>query len=248
MKPVPRFASHQTQPKRNSCRVIFVTGTDTGVGKTLLTAMLLQHLRESGVKAHATKPFCSGGTGDVELLSAVQDGELSGPEVNPFYFDEPLAPLVAERIHHRTVPLQAVVSHIRTLSRGCEVLLVEGSGGLLVPLGEGFSVADLIRALICEVLVVAQNRLGTINHTLLTVRHLQSAEIHRSRALRAVKVVLMDGSGKDVSCRTNRSLLAELLAPVPVFQVPFLGRNACSAKSVKNNRKKITKTLASISE
>jgi len=226
--------------------ILFVTGTDTGVGKTLFTAMLLHHLREQGHHAHAVKPFCSGGTGDVTLLGAMQKGELAPSELNPFYYDEPVAPLIAGRAHKKCVSLPRVLAHLRKVSSGCEVLLVEGSGGLLVPLGEGYTVADLIRALQCEVVVVARNKLGTINHTLLTVRHLEHSMPAGNKARKTLKVVLMDSSKGDKSKASNAALLRELLHPVPVFEIPFLGRNACSVLGVKNNQKKIAKTLASI--
>ena len=155
---------------RHTCakRIIFVTGTDTGVGKTLLTGLLLYHLRQRGCHALAMKPFCSGSRADTEFLRAVQDGELTSDEVTPFFFAEPLAPLVAARKHRRTIRLKEVVRRIRRLSDRCECLLIEGIGGLLVPLGEGFTVRDLVARLGCEVIIVSRNRLGTINHTILT--------------------------------------------------------------------------------
>ena len=82
-------------------KIIFITGTDTGVGKTLLTALLLHHLRQTGVHALAMKPFCSGGRADVRLLQSLQRGELSDAEMNPFYFAEPIAPFVAAKKHEK---------------------------------------------------------------------------------------------------------------------------------------------------
>src|SRR4051812_49414340 len=119
-------------------KIVFITGTDTGVGKTVVTALLLRHLRESGVKALAMKPFCSGGRSDAELLAALQEGEVSLDEVNPFYFSKPLAPWVAVKYEkgRKQVPLKTVLTKIFELKNRCEVLLIEGSGGLLVPLGE----------------------------------------------------------------------------------------------------------------
>ena len=76
-------------------KIIFVTGTDTGVGKTLLTALLLQHLRAHGQSALAIKPFCSGGREDAELLHSLQENELTLDEMNPFHFKKPLAPYLA---------------------------------------------------------------------------------------------------------------------------------------------------------
>lgn len=232
----------------NSKRILFITGTDTGVGKTLITGLLLHHLRVNGIRALAAKPFCSGGNQDVVFLNQIQDGELPQKQMNPFYFRDPVAPLVAGRRHNKLVRLSQALAHLCKLSAGCDVLLIEGSGGLLVPLGEGYSVADLIACLDCEVLVITQNKLGTINHTLLTVKHLQDCSHLRQQGLTNIKVVLMDRSRPDESSSTNGEILRELLAPVPLFEVPFLGRNACSVTLVKKNHKKIAKTLASIFE
>ncbi len=207
-----------------SARLLFVTGTDTGVGKTVLTALLTAHLRQSGVPASALKPFCSGGRGDAELLRSVQDNDLALDEINPFYFAEPLAPLVAARRHRRRIVPADVLSHIRVIEQKLAkrfksrrpVLLVEGVGGLLVPLCEKLCVLDLILRLRCEVLVVAPNKLGTINHSLLTLRTLREAGIKR------VRLVLMEPPSPDPSCRSNPRLLAELISPTPLFRLPFL--------------------------
>ena len=160
-------------------RIIFVTGTDTGVGKTLLTASLLFHLRQSGVSALAMKPFCSGGTADVDLIQAIQGGDPPREEVNPFYFPEPVAPLIAARKRRQRIRLSQVLRAIARMDKRCECLIVEGSGGLLVPLGEGFTVADVIANLECDVVVVGKNKLGTLNHTLLTVEALRAREVTR---------------------------------------------------------------------
>jgi dethiobiotin synthetase len=240
------------------------------------------------------KPFCSGGTADIEILHALQDGELTRDEINPFYFAEPVAPLVAARKQRRRIALQEVVTRVRRLAaslsrpsiqqsknplihsscslslqysntpslhhlaaptRRAEVrrrresdgggsivstLLIEGSGGLLVPLGEGFTVADLIEKLDCEVIVVSRNRLGTINHTLLTVKSLQAIGIKH------IKTVLMGQSDRDASGSSNLQVLAEWLDPVPVIPIPFLGSNALRLAAVKRNAKKYNKTLAQI--
>jgi dethiobiotin synthetase len=162
-----------------SQRIIFVTGTGTAVGKTLFTGLLLCHLRAAGVRAMAMKPFSSGDRGDAEMLWALQAGEVQLEEINPYHFRAALAPGVAARKEKRSVRLAAVVAHIQKLSRRCQVLLVEGAGGLMVPLGRGFTVADLIAGLGCEVVVVGRNQLGVINHTLLTVGALQNIGVKR---------------------------------------------------------------------
>jgi dethiobiotin synthetase len=197
-------------------KIVFVTGTDTGVGKTLLSALLLQHLRQRGIHALAIKPFCSGGRADVRLLQSAQPGELSDDEANPFYFRKPLAPLVAGG---KKIRLAEVLASIRHVEKKCDRLIVEGSGGLLVPLGEGYMVADLIARLDCRVVVAARNRLGTINHTLLTLRALEAMGIKGKR----VDIVLMSQRNMDLSGRTNLRVLRDLAQPVRVHSMPFLG-------------------------
>lgn len=221
-------------------RIIFITGTDTGVGKTLLTGLLLRHLRQSGCHALAMKPFCSGSPADTEFLHAIQDGELTLAEVTPFFFAESLAPLVAARRHHRSIRLQSVLRQIRRVADRCQCLLIEGIGGLLVPLGEGFTVRELIARLDCGVIVVSRNQLGTINHTLLTVAALQHLGI------KGLKVVLMSSLQADSSSCSNCRILAELLAPIPAFPVGFLGSNLLRFEALKSRQKKIKKTLARI--
>lgn len=223
-----------------SSKIVFVTGTDTGVGKTLLTALLLHHLRECGLRALAMKPFCSGGRGDVELLQSLQRGELSDAEANPFYFPEPVAPVAARGA--RNVTLRQAVASIRRVADMCDILLVEGSGGLLVPLGRGYLVADLIKRLRCRIVVVARNRLGTINHTLLTVGALRAA------GLRPAAVILMSGATNDLSVRTNQGVLGKLLKGIPLVPIPFLGRRAGELRGVKKGTQKEKEALEWLAE
>lgn len=233
-----RTSKKQPPPTRRSARIIFITGTDTGVGKTILTGLLVHHLRNTGSHALAMKPFCSGGRADVQLLRAMQDAELTEEEINPFYFPEPVAPLVSARQRKRTIPLREVVARIKEIAARCECLLIEGSGGLLVPLGERYLVSDLIRLLDCEVIVVSRNRLGTINHTLLTIAALKNPGIKR------LAVALVAVNKVDPSCATNEQILTELLAPIPVRPIRFLGKNPNKSDVLKKNYKKMKKTLA----
>lgn len=212
------------------------------MGKTLLTALLLRHLREAGVNALGMKPFCSGGTADVELIQAAQDSELPRDWANPFFYPEPVAPLVAMRKCGQTLRMTQVLTKIRRVANQCDCLLIEGSGGLLVPLGENFTVADLVAKLRCETIVVSRNRLGTINHTLLSVEAL------RARGVRQLKVALMEQRVRDESAASNAEILAELLAPTHVVAVPYLGARAAKIGVVKAGAKKIQKTLACLTD
>jgi len=219
-------------------KIVFITGTDTGVGKTLLTALLLQYLRQKGVCALAMKPFSCGSRADAELLHRLQNGDVTLDEINPIHFPEPVAPLVAGRIHQRSISLKQIRERILTLSNRCRWLLIEGIGGLCVPLTERHLVIDLIKELDCETIVVSWNRLGTLNHTLSAVKLLQHAGIQR------ITVGLMTHEPSDFSVGTNGKILAELLKPTQVIPVRFLGREACTSAAVKKNAKKIKITLA----
>lgn len=251
--------------------ILFITGTDTGVGKTVLTALLLCYLRRQGARALALKPFCSGSRDDAELLHRLQAGDLSLDEVNPFYFAEPVAPLVSARKHKNHVPMEQVVEHVSaTLARlrgglpssanlrtrnskaaAQNYLLIEGSGGVLVPLGEGYTVLDLIVRLRCRVLVVSRNQLGTINHSLLTLSALGRGALDSSigRAQRSVgrphsiKMVLMDQRTPDISSRTNPRVLQEWLGAVPLIRVPYLGGKIGSVRAIQANARKVQKNL-----
>jgi len=219
-------------------KIIFVTGTDTGVGKTIFTGLFVHHLREQGVHALAVKPFCSGSRADVRLLRAMQGAELNEDEINPFYFPEPVAPLVSARRSKRLISLGEVVQCLRKIARRCECLLVEGAGGLLVPLGEKYFVGDVIKRLKCDVILVSRNQLGTINHTLLTAGALKRFGVKN------ISVALMGTSKKDASVKKNAELLREFLGEIPVHEINFLGKNPNKIGVLKKSHKKVKKTLA----
>jgi dethiobiotin synthetase len=219
-------------------RTIFVTGTDTGVGKTVFAASLVYVLRSQKVNALGMKPFCSGSRDDITVLQSVQPGALSAEEVNPFYFHDPVAPLAVLREARRNIALKEVLAKIRHAQKKADVLVIEGSGGLMVPLGEGYTVADLIRALKCEVVVVSRNKLGTINHTLLTVNALKRLKPKK------VSVVLMERGTGDASTAANFGILRELVSPVPILSYPFLGHKRMRLRAFRGSARILKKVLA----
>jgi dethiobiotin synthetase len=162
--------------------------------------------------------------------------------VNPFRFPEPVAPLVAARKRRRRIRLAQVFAAIRRMEARCERLIIEGCGGLLVPLGEDFTVADVIAKLTCDVVVVGRNQLGTINHTLLTVEAL------RARRVKRVKVVLMGQRIADPSAADNPAILRENLKNVGVCSVPYLGARALDGAALKKNVIRLKKTLAWVAD
>jgi dethiobiotin synthetase len=222
-------------------RILFITGSGTGVGKTVLTALLLRHLREEGHDALAMKPFCCGSRHDARLLQRLQSGELTLAETNPFFFKPPLAPWVAAKDNPRArICARRALREIRRLGRRCEILLVEGCGGVLAPLGNHYAAADLISLLRCETVIVAPNCLGTINHTLLTAKYMQCIGI------KEFKIVMMSSKKPDLSSRSNINAIRELLPGIAVFSLPHLGREASKLAGVKKNAKKMKKRLARV--
>ncbi len=206
---------------------IFVTGTDTGVGKTVVTGGLAGVLRKNGFKAAAFKPVQSGGIErEGELLS--EDAQFyrvatglpySIRELNPCCFKPPLSPNVAARVSGQVIDPLALAEAYYRLAAENDFVLVEGAGGLCVPLVDyHFTMADLARLLNTPLLVVARPGLGTINHTVLTVKYAQQSGIK-------VKGIIINGYREDQATmaeRTNPEVI-EGMTGIPILGiVPYL--------------------------
>lgn len=190
----------------------FITGTDTAVGKTYSTARLTAALRRVGFDTIALKPVCCGERDDAEILRAAAANELSLDEVNPVWMKTPVAPLVASRLEQIPVSLEALKAWYARVTAGRRSVLVEGAGGWLVPVTDGITVADLAAAFDLPVIVVVANKLGCINHTLLTLESI------RARGLHCEGLILnrLDAEASDESVKTNREILEEL-SGVPIL-------------------------------
>ncbi len=211
-------------------RVLFITGTDTGVGKTVLTCLLARRLVERGQCVAAYKPLCSGGREDALALQAALGGWPDLDALNPWHFRAPLAPLLAARREGKTVLLADVVHGAKRLLLEHDLLLVEGAGGLLSPLGEGFNARDLIGKLRAAPVVVCPNRLGAVNQTLLVLAALPPA------AERCAQVVLVAPPQSDAASASNAQLLAELCGAHRIHSLPWLAfprGNVTSSRRVK---------------
>ena len=194
-------------------RGVFVTGTDTGVGKTFVTVGLARVLSSQGLRVGVMKPI---GTGcarngdtlipsDASLLRSAAGAHQDLSSVCPYRFEAPLAPDVAARQVGATINPEVICDQFRLVARTHDVVLVEGAGGLLVPIWERYTMADLASQLGLPLLVVAASRLGAVNHTLLTL------ELAKLRGLRVVAYVLNQLVSKtDSAMETNCELLARL--------------------------------------
>ena len=190
-------------------RGLFVTGTDTGVGKTFVTTALARALRAAGVDVGVMKPIETGvpaaGPEDARALRAAAGVDDPLELVCPVRFALPASPEAAARAEQRTVPLPTIREAFQTLARRHEFMLVEGAGGLLVPIDAATDMADLARELALPLLVVARPALGTVNHTRLTL------EAARARGLAVLGVVASHASPSGAASESDRRNLEGLV-------------------------------------
>jgi len=202
-------------------RGLFVTGTDTGVGKTEVACALLAGARADGLDVVAMKPAQSGVSpgepSDADRLAAAAGAGEPMELVCPYSFAAPLAPAVAARLAGVEISLPRLLATARALASRHGALLVEGAGGLLVPLGPRETYADLAQALGLPVLIVARAGLGTVNHTALTVEAL------RARRLAVAGVVLNRTSAEADPSEPHNAAEIERITRVGVLaSLPFL--------------------------
>ena len=151
---------------------IFVTGTDTEIGKTVIAAGLAAVLKNRGIRVGAMKPISAGGRADANALRRVTGQSLD--TINPIALRDPLSPNLAAARENKNLDLAPVFGAFDRLSKTRDCVLVEGVGGLLVPIADHILVADLALRLKLPLLIVARAALGTINHTLLTIEAAQA--------------------------------------------------------------------------
>lgn len=182
----------------------FVTGTDTGVGKTYVTRLILESLRREGIDAVGYKPVACGDREDATVLAAASGG-LSLEEVNPVYLKTPVAPYVAGLLENRTLDSATLLAGFQKLAAKHAKVIVEGVGGWEVPLAANFRVSDLAKALGLPVILVAANRLGALNHVLLTL------DAIRAKGLTCAGIILNQLDDElDTAMITNKGVLEDL--------------------------------------
>lgn len=156
---------------------LFVTGTDTGIGKTVFTCALAHLLKSSGINVGVMKPFATGivqnlkfKSEDVELLINHSGASDLESLVNPYFFPIPTSPYQAAKKLDKTIDIDLVLTSFEKLQSVHDVVLVEGIGGILTPILKDYFVADLIKDLNLDAIVVSGTKMGSVNHTLLTLQ------------------------------------------------------------------------------
>jgi dethiobiotin synthetase len=206
-------------------KTLLVTGTDTGVGKTWISRLVVRELRNRGIRTGAYKPACSGSGrhpdesefwADVESLYTACNGKFDRSLICPQTFSAALAPNAAALAEGRTVNPELIYSAAELWRTHVDYLVIEGAGGLLSPLADSVNSLDLAIALKSSVLIVAANRLGVINHTLLTVRAVVAAKL----SVAAVVLNEIHPPGDEHSDQSRKSNLTQLQRLIP--GTPFL--------------------------
>lgn len=204
----------------------FITGTDTDVGKTYVTCALLRDLRRRGIPAVGYKAMACGDRGDARAMQAASDPALPLDLINPIYLKAATAPYVAALLENRKLSADELLQGYRALAQyGCPVL-TEGAGGWEVPIAPGFSMSDFAVALALPVILVVGNKLGAVNHAVMTVQAI------RARGLECRAIVLNHMSEQwDTAAVTNRRLIEEFTG-LPVAAELIRGQEEIDSAAV----------------
>ena len=193
---------------------LFLTGTDTDVGKTYVAELLVKALRQAGLDTAPMKPFCCGDRDDALALFAACEGAVPLDVINPIWYETPASPYAAAKVENRPVDLTPVRQAFQQLRARHRSLVVEGVGGWMAPIAKDYYVADLAAEFGLPVAVVVRNRLGALNHALLTVRDIQR------RGLPFAGIIFNRAEAEnDIAAATNRELLEELVGEPVLFEI-----------------------------
>jgi dethiobiotin synthetase len=202
-----------------SSRGLFITGTDTGVGKTLVGAGLVASLRNSGVDIGVMKPIETGfslRSSDAVFLKKIAGVKDSLDSICPYRLKHPLSPYTAAQIENVSIRFGRIARAYEVLLQNHQALLVEGAGGLLVPITREKMMADLALYLKVPILIISRTGLGTINHTLLSV------EVARERGIEVAGVIFNHvGPHRGLAERTNPSVIRHFIDVPTLGEIPY---------------------------
>lgn len=187
---------------------LFITATDTNIGKTFLTCKLGSFFQKKGLKVAGFKPIASGDRQDAILIKEKLKISEELDLINPVFFDLPLAPyacVIEQKLQiNKKDILKKITKAYKHFKKNYDIVLVEGVGGIMVPILHNFFVFDLIKELSLPVLLLARANLGTINHTLLSINKLEQEKID------IAGIILNYYTGQDLSDKTNIQIIEQL--------------------------------------
>ncbi|GGJ54996.1 dethiobiotin synthase [Virgibacillus salexigens] len=197
----------------------FITGTDTGIGKTFVGAGIAGALKQQGVDVGVFKPMLSGEKredpmSDTSILKAFSGDANSLEQITPFQFAEPLAPYVAAKREGRLITLEKLVQAWEKIQHTHDFFIIEGAGGLAVPFGREYSAAHVAKAIGMPLLLVARVGLGTVNHIWLTIAYAKQLGIE----IAGIILNGLDDKNQGVAEQTNPEFIEELTG-IPVLAV-----------------------------
>lgn len=197
--------------------VIFITATDTNVGKTVATYCLASVFQSQGIDVGVMKPVQCGGN-DAQFLKERLSISDDIKTINPFYLKEPLSPHLAFRRAKRKFDLQVVKKNLNFLSQRHDVVLIEGAGGLMAPITEKYFNADLARDLKAPIIIVSRLGLGTINHSILTIN------LAKQKGLKILGIIFSDTNSKAKSLaeKTNPQEIEKITGVKVLGIIPYL--------------------------
>jgi len=206
----------------NRLKGIFVTGTDTGVGKTVIVSAIARALRNRGIPVGVSKPFASGSWRDSQLIRRAACVSDPLRVITPFYFKYPLAPFASLRLEKRRLRPERLKYRLSRLFQMYPLVIVEGIGGTLAPITRRFDALDIASELGLRVILVARLSLGTINHTLLALQEI------RRRRLATIGVVFnhFPFSRMGLAEQTNPRIVRDLSGERILGLFPYLSRKS----------------------
>ncbi len=205
----------------------FITGTDTQVGKTYVTCALLRDLRRRGIPAMGYKPIACGDRADARAMRDATEPGVSLELLNPVYLRAGAAPYIAAALQRVTLdPQQLIEGYHRLREAGYGPILIEGVGGWETPLAAGCTMADFAAELGLPVILVSANRLGAVNHALMTARGIAARGLHCQGI-----VLNQQGEEWDTAAVTNRQLL-EQFTKLPVTAELIYGQEDIDSEAV----------------
>jgi len=200
-------------------KAVFITGTDTGVGKTYVSCLIARFLKGKGINVGYFKPVetgCSPVCEDAEKMSKITKQPID--EIVLFKFKNPVAPFVAEEKENIKISIDKIKKHFEFLNKKYDFLIVEGAGGIMVPIteknGQIYTYLDFVKELNIPVIIVARANLGTINHTVLTVNALKSINVD-------IKAVVLNQASEnpDLAEKTNPEIIKQMTGIKDIIKI-----------------------------
>ncbi|WLV24360.1 dethiobiotin synthase [Aciduricibacillus chroicocephali] len=219
-------------------RGIYITGTDTEIGKTVVAAGIAGALKKSGIDIGVMKPFMSGAKredphSDAAMLKSLAEDTNCIEQINPYQFDEAVTPLLAAEMNSIDISLDKLLSHWNEISLTHDFFIVEGAGGLMAPMGSDYHNGHIAREMGFPLIIVARPGLGTVNHTLLTI------EKARTMGIEVLGIIIngVQFGERTLAEQTNRKLIERFTDVSVLGEIPWLEKleKKTIIEAVENN-------------